>query len=381
MAVSTVDYATLDAAKLRFIEASKRTLRFAQPLGSVLNEGLGASANVLSLDLSRWHTAGVSKLNLSLVPEGLGTADDARPPDLSEAELTEFWFNIGVKAVAVITNDSASAGLQAVAIGLYLPSAQPEVVFSPPFLKGFLDGFVSGCEKVGCVYLSGETPQLKSKMLPHALDIAGACVAIGFPDRVAVNPRGVAEGDTIVLVASSGPHENGFTTLRALADKLPQGYHTKVPGSETPFWKAINKGSCLYTSLVQEVLKRGVSPSSLENITGHGWQKLMRSAKPLRYEITEPLPLPPLFAFIEQHLQVSRARLLELFNCGAGFAFFLESKSDAHLVTQIASELGFSAQIAGQVGRPEVVAGLPQRSVVVPDWGVRLSGEDFALRK
>lgn len=376
MGIETVDYTTLDAAKAKFIAASQRTLSFAGAWGSIVNTQLGASANVLSLDLSPWIAAGAKNLSLSLVPEGLGTADDARPSDLSSAELTEFWFEIGIKTVAVITNDAASAGLQTVAIGLYLPSARPEVVFSPEFLSGFLDGFVAGCKTVGCVYISGETPQLKGKMLPEALDIAGACVALALPDRPALQTTGVSSGNSIVLVESSGPHENGFTTLRAIAETVSGGYRAKVDDAGTPFWRAINKGSKLYTPLIQEILKRGISPTNLENITGHGWQKIMRSSAALRYEITDPLPLPPLFKFIERELKVDRSRLLTLFNCGAGFALFLETSDEAKRCVTIANELGLRATVAGQVH-----ADATGRKVTVPVWNAVLDGETFALKK
>jgi len=388
MAISTVNYEVLDAAKGRFIAASKRTLEFASEWGSVTNPNLGASANLFALDLTPWLARGASQLSLSLVPEGLGTADDARPSDLTRAELTEFWFQIGVKAVGVMTNDAASGGLQTLAIGLYLPSSEPEVVFSEEFLKGFLDGFVHGCQKVGCVYLSGETPQLKSKMLPGKLDIAGALVALALPDRVALNPRGVAAGDFIVFVESSGPHENGFTTLRALAETLPQGYRTLIDDNaaedapKIEFWRAINTGSKLYTPFVQAVLKAGISPTSLENITGHGWQKIMRSAAALRYEITNPLPLPPLFKFLERELKLERARLLTLFNCGAGFAVFLDSEEAALQTVKIAAKFGLHAQVVGQVHRANASSDkISGRSVHVPAWNVILDGEEFALKK
>src|SRR5208282_549067 len=130
----------------------------------------GASANIFNLNLRPFLKAGAENLHVTLLPEGLGTADDARPENLSDQELETFWYNIGIKTVSCMTNDAASGGIQTVLIGLYLPSSTPETVFSKVFLKGFLDGFVSGCKTVGCVWISGETPQLKSKIFADKLD-------------------------------------------------------------------------------------------------------------------------------------------------------------------------------------------------------------------
>src|SRR5689334_21747018 len=104
-----VDYSVLDRAKTRFIEAGRRTLGFAERFGFIPDGRFGASANVFQLDLAPFLNAGAKNLFVTLVPEGLGTADDARPDDLSHAEQVRFWSNIGVKTVSVLTNDAASS--------------------------------------------------------------------------------------------------------------------------------------------------------------------------------------------------------------------------------------------------------------------------------
>ncbi len=369
-----VNYEVLDDAKGAFIQAARRTVRFAEKFGVVPGERFGSSANLFALDISTFIKQGAGQIYVSLVPEGLGTADDARPGDLSSDELTEFWYNIGIKTVSVLTNDAASSGLQTILIGLYLPSSHPEIVFTKEFMSGFLDGFVAGCRTVGCVYLSGETPQLKTKIVHDKLDIAGSLFALLPAGVEAIGSTPLSAGDTIILVESSGPHENGFTSLRDLAGRINDGYHARLSDG-TEYWRAINAPSKLYTPLIQRLLSEKIPLSNVENITGHGWLKIMRSDKPLRYRIKKFPPILPIFEFVRERTGISYHDLFQIFNCGSGMAICVPPSVDAAKVVSIAKECNLLAIEAG------TVEDAAQREVVIEPLTVTLGAELLALKK
>jgi phosphoribosylformylglycinamidine cyclo-ligase len=372
--IGQVDYGVLDSAKTKFISAARSTLDFAAEYGTVPQGGLGASANVFQLKVDQLLTTGGGDLGISLISEGLGTADDARPDDLNESESKEFWYNIGIKTIACLSNDAASSALQSLLLSLYLPSSTPETVFNPLFMDGFTKGIVDGCRTIGCVYLSGETPQLKTKIYPDKIDIAGAVMALEIPGLPTVDISHFGAGNQIVFIASSGPHENGFTPIRELATRLPKGFRTLLPGG-MEFWRAANAPSVLYTPLVRKVLEAGIAPTGLENISGHGWQKIMRSKQALSYCIRNPLPFLEIFTFIQEKLQITTHEMLEIFNCGVGFAMFVRSFDDAQKVVNIARTLGLSAVHAGEVEASS------SRRVIVEPWKVELGSEAFTLSR
>lgn len=369
-----VDYTSLDDAKKSFIKASKRTLNFAKKYGFVPNERLGSSSNIFSLSIKPFLRNKKSSIQISLLPEGLGTADDARPDDLSSKELEKFWHNIAYKTLAAITNDVASAGIQPILISLYLPSSSPEVVFSKEFRAGFLNGFVAGCKKIGCVYFSGETPQLRSKIFRGKLDIAGAVFGL-VPNGVQpIDGTDIKPGDKIIFIESSGPHENGFSPIRNLASKLPKGYRTKLRGGKE-YWEAANAPSILYSPFIQDLLSNGLKPSNIEPLTGHGWQKLMRVSKPFRYIIEKTLPVPEIFKFFQEQIGSTSEDMLKIFNYGAGLAIFIEGRDNANEIVIIAKKHKLNALVAGHIEESK------KREVVVEPLDVTLTDEEFSLKK
>ncbi len=372
--LQNVDYGSLDKAKNAFIEASRKTLKFASKYGFVPGESLGASANIFSLDLKPFLELNSREIFLTLLPEGLGTADDARPHDLTDEESRLFWRNIAYKTMSCLSNDAAASGLQTLLIGLYLPSSTPELVFNDTFMQGFLDGLIEACKEVGCVYFSGETPQLKNKIYENKLDIAGALFAISPPGTKPVNSSMLAENDQIVLIESSGPHENGFTVLRELSESLSQGYRTKLDNG-LEYWQAINAPSKLYTGFIQSLLTEGVQPTAIENITGHGWQKIMRSDKDLSYVIEKMLPVTEIYKFIEKHASLTPQEMIRIFNYGAGQVLFVKEKAQAIKTVEIAAKCGLNAIHAGYV------ASAPQREVVIKPLDIVLGADDFNLKK
>ncbi len=368
-----VDYSSLDDAKKSFINASKKTLNFAKKFGFVPDERLGSSANIFALNIKPFLKSKKNNIYISLLPEGLGTADDARPDDLSSKELKVFWHNIAYKTLGAITNDVASAGIQPILISLYLPSSSPEVVFDKEFRDGFLNGFVEGCKRVGCVYFSGETPQLRSKIFRNKLDIAGAVFGL-VPEGVEPIRGNLKSGDKIVFIESSGPHENGFSPIRKLAGKLSEGYRTKIKNGKE-YWEAANAPSILYSPFIQDVLSNGLKPANIEPITGHGWQKLMRKSEPFRYVIEEMLPVPEIFTFFQEQTRSSTEEILKIFNYGVGLAIFIRGEENAEKIVSIAKKHKLKSLVAGHIEKSK------KREVDVKPLGVRLTDEEFILKK
>jgi phosphoribosylformylglycinamidine cyclo-ligase len=184
----------------------------------------------------------------------------------------------------------------------------------------------------------------------------------------------VEPGDAIVFLASSGVHTNGLTLCRALADRLPRGYLTEI-GDGRIFGEVLLEPSVIYTRFVKALGEAGIRPRYLVHVTGHGWRKLMRLEKPLRYVIADPHPRggpPAAFAFITQHGGLKLREAYGTFNMGVGFAAMLRA-NQADAAVAKAREAGYEAWIAGTVEEGE-------RSVEVAPLGLMFSGAELQVR-
>jgi phosphoribosylformylglycinamidine cyclo-ligase len=121
--------------------------------------------------------------------------------------------------------------------------------------------------------------------------------------------------------------------------------------------------------------REGIVLTNVENITGHGWLKIMRSKQPLRYVIDEYPPIKPIFEFVRDRSGISYGELLTIFNCGSGLAVFVPDDNSAQAVVRVCAEEGLLAVVAGRVEDAD------ERQVVVPGLGVTLSGDGFVLGK
>ncbi|MEZ5258683.1 MAG: phosphoribosylamine--glycine ligase [Ilumatobacteraceae bacterium] len=76
-------------------------------------------------------------------------------------------------------------------------------------IAAVVEGMAAACEANGCALLGGETAEMPGVYLDGAFDVAGTLV--GVVDRADMLPRpGIAAGDVLVGLGSSGPHTNGY---------------------------------------------------------------------------------------------------------------------------------------------------------------------------
>jgi len=355
-----VDYDALDAGKRLAMAKALST----SPL-------LGARGG-RALDASRGEPAFVFEHDgrtLAFVVEGLGTKSVIARHVLERQGVDRFA-EVAYDTVAAILNDLCCVGALPLVVNAYFATGSSDWYRRPERTASLLEGWRRACADAGCVWGGGESPSLPGLLAERDIELAGSAVGALPRGRSPILGERLAAGDEIVLVASTGLHANGASLARLVADRLPDGYATEIPGGDS-FGEALLEPSAMYAPLMAALLARGDELSYVSHVTGHGLLKLMRPARELRYRLERLPQVPPVLRFLVEQAGLDAQAAYSTFNMGAGYALYCAPGAGA-AIARLAGELGLHAFVAGRVEEGP-------REVVLEPVGVRFGGERLEL--
>lgn len=360
-----VDYAKIDPLKVLAQRAAAETARnLAQHGLSEVAASRGESAYVV--DCGDFYLASIT--------ECLGTkalvADAVRALPGNSAGRT-YYDQIAQDTLAMAINDIITVGATPVSVHAYWASGGSDWFADEARARDLVEGWKRACDRCGVAWGGGETPALAGVVERGRIDLAASCVGIVRPkSRLTLGDK-LAASDAIVLLESSGIHANGISLARKLAERLPEGYATRLDDG-TPFGEALLTPTLLYSPVTEALAAAGIVPHYCVNITGHGWRKLMRHPAAFTYRIDALPPIPPVLQFIKRHAAIDDREAYGNLNMGAGFALFVAPQS-AEATVRVAEQAGVRAWIAGVVAAGD-------RQVTIELRSLTFSGDDLHVR-
>jgi phosphoribosylformylglycinamidine cyclo-ligase len=235
------------------------------------------------------------------------------------------------------------------------------------------DGFAEGCRQSNAVWGGGETPTLRGSVNPETIVLAGSAIGRIRPKshRIAGDVR---DGDAIIFLASSGVQTNGLTLCRTLAERLPHGYLTPVPGDSRLYGEVLLDASVIYVRFLAALQAANLRPHYAVHVTGHGWRKLMRLTEPFVYRITDIREPHPIFRFIMEHGPVVEREAYATFNMGIGLAVYVEPSQVVRYL-ELAKQTGYTAWQAGVVEKQG-----DRKAVVIEALGISFESDTLQVR-
>jgi len=357
-----VDYDTLDAFKRACQKAAMTTT------GALARHGLAEPANV------RGESAYLLETDtgyLAHVEEGLGTKNLVADAMLRETGRS-FYRNIGIDTVATIVNDLITCGAVPVSVAMHAAVGDAAWFQLGTRAEDLAQGFAEGCRQSEAIWGGGETPALKGIVEPETIVLAGSAIGRIHPKSRRITGN-VHDGDAIVMLASNGVHTNGLSLCRAIAERLPVGFCTRIGDGRT-YGEALLDPSVIYVRFVAACQAAGLDLHYAAHVTGHGWRKLMRLEEPFVYRITELPPLLPIFEFIQQAGPVEAREAYATFNMGVGFVVYVDP-GQASACLRIAKETGYRAWVGGTVQKQG-----NRKAVEIVPRGITFEGETLQVR-
>ncbi len=262
---------------------------------------------------------------LALAVDGVGTK-------MLVADALCDWRTVGIDCIAMNVNDLYVMNLEPVAFVDYIATD----ALSPEKMAQIGEGLNVGARLANMNIVGGETATLKG--LVNGLDLAGTCLGVQKKEKV-VTGEGIVPGDRIVGVPSSGVHSNGLTLARRVVEEYAS-YDTLLPNGKT-----LGEELLTPTRIYHEVLRvtEACTIHGMCHVTGGGLLNFKRLSE-YGFSVTDPLPVPEIFSWLQETGGIGDAEMYRTFNMGMGYAFVVPAESVA-AIRSIVPE----ARVVGEV--------------------------------
>ena len=257
---------------------------------------------------------------------------------------------VGVDCVAMCVNDIICMGAKPMFFLDYIGIGG----LDPRKAELLVEGVSEGCLQAGCALIGGETCEMPDIYKPGEYDLVGFAAGVVEKSRIITGSE-IAAGDTIIGVASSGMHSNGFTLVRKLAEANGVAYSEYIEALGKTLGEELLTPTRIYAKLAQKLLAR-FALKGIANITGGGWVEnipRMLVAKDLKVNVRkDSAPVPAIFNLIQGWGNVDELEMYSTFNMGIGLVLCVGS-GDAGAVLDAIHETGEQAYKIGEVGTRE----------------------------
>ncbi|MGG4343749.1 phosphoribosylformylglycinamidine cyclo-ligase [Paenibacillus lautus] len=257
---------------------------------------------------------------------------------------------IGIDAVAMCVNDIVVQGAEPLFFLDYL--ACDKVI--PAKIESIVKGIADGCNQAGCSLIGGETAEMPGMYSEGEYDIAGFTVGIVDKSKM-INGSNIAAGDTVIGLASSGVHSNGFSLVRKLLlEDAGYSLTQELPELGGRLGDALLAPTKIYVKPLLGLLKE-IEVKGMAHITGGGFIENIPRMLPDGVNVDIEYgswPILPIFKLMQEKGNISNKDMFTTFNMGIGMVLVVKEQ-DADGVLQYLRSAGEEAYVIGRVTEGE----------------------------
>lgn len=267
--------------------------------------GLGGFSGAFSMSAFK----DMEKPTLVSGTDGVGTK-------LKLAFLLNKHDTVGIDCVAMCVNDIACAGGEPLFFLDYIACGKnyPEKIAS--IVKGVADG----CKQSNAALIGGETAEMPGFYPEDEYDLAGFAVGV-VDEKDLITGQSIKAGDTLIGIASSGVHSNGFSLVRKVFEMTAESLNTYYDELGKTLGEALIVPTKIYVKALRTVKEAGVTIKGCSHITGGGFYENIPRMLPegIRAKVKkDSYEIPAIFKLLQKTGGIADEMMYNTYNMGLG---------------------------------------------------------------
>ena len=269
--------------------------------------------------------------------DGVGTK-------LKLAFLMDKHDSIGIDCVAMCVNDVACAGGEPLFFLDYIACGKND----PERIATIVKGVADGCIQSGAALIGGETAEMPGFYPIEEYDLAGFCV--GVADKCdLIDGKYLKAGDTLIGIASSGVHSNGFSLVRKVFDMTEESLKTYYDELGKTLGEALLAPTKIYVKALKSIREKNIKIKACSHITGGGfYENIPRMLRENTKAVIrkDSYEIPAIFKLMAETGDIKEEMMYNTFNMGIGMVIAVD-KSD---ISETLEALKSSGEVAYEIG-------------------------------
>lgn len=253
---------------------------------------------------------------------------------------------IGIDAVAMCVNDIACSGGEPLFFLDYIACGKNY----PEKIASIVSGVAEGCLQSECALVGGETAEHPGLMPEDDYDLAG--FAVGVVDKKdIIDGSTIKAGDTLVGIASSGVHSNGFSLVRKVFEMTKESLDAYYDELGKTLGEALIEPTRIYVKALKNVKNAGVRIKGCSHITGGGFFENVPRMLPENVRAVikkDSYPVPALFDLIQKNGNIEEHMMYNTFNMGLGMVIAVNPK-DVDATMKAIEDAGDKCYVVGNI--------------------------------
>ena len=253
---------------------------------------------------------------------------------------------IGIDAVAMCVNDIACSGGEPLFFLDYIACGKNY----PEKIATIVSGVAEGCNQSGAALVGGETAEHPGLMPEDEYDLAGFAVGV-VEKKDLITGESIKPGDTLIGIASSGVHSNGFSLVRKVFEMTKESLDTYYDELGKTLGETLIEPTRIYVKALKSVKDAGITIKGCSHITGGGFYENIPRMLPdgVRAQVKkDSYEVPAIFKLLAKKGDIDEHMMYNTYNMGVGMCLAIDP-ADADKTIAAIEAAGDKAFVLGTV--------------------------------